>query len=145
MVDQSKRYRRQKCFSGRIFRVLITSEFLIAALRFLPAVILNNRMATSWMGMYCLNMLSIALELARQDPAYEDVASKFFEHFVYICNAMNNIASEGIELWNNEDGFFYDVLTFSRWASFSDENSFHGWINSVVCSSLHLIQKRSIT
>ncbi|MCI0612084.1 glucosidase [bacterium] len=66
--------------------------------------------ATSWMGMYCLNMLSMALELARQDPAYEDVASKFFEHFVYICNAMNNIASEGIELWNNEDGFFYDVL-----------------------------------
>ncbi len=66
--------------------------------------------ATSWMGMYCLNMLSIALELAGQDPAYEDVASKFFEHFVYICNAMNNIANEGIELWNNEDGFFYDVL-----------------------------------
>jgi hypothetical protein len=66
--------------------------------------------ATSWMGMFCLNMLNIALELAREDPAYEDVASKFFEHFVYICNAMNNIASEGIELWNNEDGFFYDVL-----------------------------------
>jgi hypothetical protein len=66
--------------------------------------------ATSWMGMYCLNMLSMALELAREDPAYEDVASKFFEHFVYICNAMNNIASEGIELWDNQDGFFYDVL-----------------------------------
>ena len=40
---------------------------------------------TSWMGMYCLNMLTIALELARENPAYEDVASKFFEHFVYIC------------------------------------------------------------
>ncbi len=66
--------------------------------------------ATSWMGMYCLNMLAIALELAREDNAYEDVASKFFEHFVYICRAMNNIAGEKIELWNSEDGFFYDVL-----------------------------------
>jgi hypothetical protein len=66
--------------------------------------------ATSWMGMYCLNMLSIALELAREDRAYEDVASKFFEHFVYICRAINNIGNEKIELWNKEDGFYYDVL-----------------------------------
>jgi hypothetical protein len=66
--------------------------------------------ATSWMGMYCLNMLAIALELSKEDSAYEDVASKFFEHFVYICRAMNNIGGEGIELWNREDGFFYDVL-----------------------------------
>jgi hypothetical protein len=66
--------------------------------------------ATSWMGMYCLNMLAIALELARVNPAYEDVASKFFEHFAYICRAMNNIGDEGIELWNPEDGFYYDVL-----------------------------------
>ena len=66
--------------------------------------------ATSWMGMYCLNMLSIALELAREDRAYEDVASKFFEHFVYICRAINNIGNEKIELWNKEDGFYYDAL-----------------------------------
>jgi hypothetical protein len=66
--------------------------------------------ATSWMGMYCLNMLSIALELARENRAYEDVASKFFEHFVYICRAMNNIGGQNIELWDQEDGFFYDVL-----------------------------------
>ena len=46
---------------------------------------------TGWMGMYCLNMLAIALELARENPAYEDVASKFFEHFLYIAEAMNNI------------------------------------------------------
>ena len=65
---------------------------------------------TSWMGMYCLNMLAIALELAQEDHAYEDVASKFFEHFVYICRALNNIGDEGIELWNEEDGFYYDVL-----------------------------------
>jgi Mannosylglycerate hydrolase MGH1-like glycoside hydrolase domain len=67
--------------------------------------------ATSWMGMFCLNMLAIALELAQEDPAYEDVASKFFEHFVYICAAVNDIGGRGIELWNGEDGFFYDVLS----------------------------------
>jgi hypothetical protein len=66
--------------------------------------------ATGWMGMYCLNMLAIALELALEDDAYEDVASKFFEHFVYICRAMNEMGGDGVELWNREDGFFYDVL-----------------------------------
>jgi hypothetical protein len=65
---------------------------------------------TSWMGMYCLNMLAIALELAREDPSYEDVASKFFEHFVYIAHAMHDLGGEGINLWDDRDGFFYDVL-----------------------------------
>ena len=65
---------------------------------------------TSWMGMYCLNMLAIALELAHENSAYEDVASKFFEHFVYICEAMNNLGGEGIELWDAKDGFYYDFL-----------------------------------
>ena len=60
---------------------------------------------TSWMGMYCLSMLAIALELAKEDPAYEDVASKFFEHFVYIAHAMNTL-----DLWDEVDGFYYDVL-----------------------------------
>ena len=50
---------------------------------------------TSWMAMYCLNMLAIALELAHDDPAYEDVASKFFEHFLYIAHAMNNMGGDG--------------------------------------------------
>jgi hypothetical protein len=65
---------------------------------------------TSWMGMYCLNMLAIALELAKEDPAYEDVASKFFEHFVHIAHAMNDIGVGGRSLWDDEDGFYYDVL-----------------------------------
>ena len=65
---------------------------------------------TSWMGMFCLNMLAIALELAKEDPAYEDVASKFFEHFVYIARAMNDIGVNGFSLWDDEDGFYYDVL-----------------------------------
>jgi hypothetical protein len=65
---------------------------------------------TSWMGMYCLNMLAIALELSQSNPAYEDIASKFFEHFVYIAKAMNDLGGEGITLWDEEDGFYYDVL-----------------------------------
>ncbi len=65
---------------------------------------------TSWMAMYCLNMLAIALELAAEDDTYEDVASKFWEHFLHISSAMNNLGSEGISLWDDEDGFYYDVL-----------------------------------
>lgn len=65
---------------------------------------------TSWMAMYCLNMLAIALELAKEDTVYEDVASKFFEHFVYISDAMNNVGKENTELWNERDGFYYDVM-----------------------------------
>ena len=64
---------------------------------------------TSWMGMYCLNLLAMAFELARHNPAYEDVATKFFEHFIYIAHAINNLA-EGEGLWDPEDGFFYDQL-----------------------------------
>ena len=65
---------------------------------------------TSWMAMYCLNLLAIALELAKSDDSYEDVATKFWEHFIYISDAMNNLGQEGISLWNEEDGFYYDVL-----------------------------------
>jgi len=65
---------------------------------------------TSWMAMYTLNLLAIALELANEEPCYEDVASKFWEHFVYIAYAMSHRGQDGIGLWNEEDGFFYDVL-----------------------------------
>ncbi len=65
---------------------------------------------TSWMAMYCLNMLAIALELAKENPAYEEIASKFFEHFVYIAHAIHDLGDEGISLWDEEDGFYYDVL-----------------------------------
>ena len=65
---------------------------------------------TGWMAMYSLNLLAIAMELARQDPAYEDVASKFWEHFLYIAHAMNHMGGDGDSLWSEEDGFFYDVL-----------------------------------
>ncbi len=66
--------------------------------------------ATSWMGMYCLNLLAIALELATFSPSYQDVANKFFEHFLLISKAMTDPGDDGVPLWNEEDGFFYDVL-----------------------------------
>ena len=65
---------------------------------------------TSWMGMYCLNMLTIALELAKTNPVYEDIATKFFEHFLYIADAMNHIGEMEASLWDEADGFYYDVL-----------------------------------
>ncbi len=63
---------------------------------------------TSWMAMYCLNMLKIAMELATVDLIYEDVASKFFEHYLHIAKAINSLGETG--LWHEEDGFFYDRL-----------------------------------
>jgi hypothetical protein len=65
---------------------------------------------TGWMAMYSLNLLAIALELAREDSAYEDVASKFWEHFLFIANAINHLGDERTGMWDEEDGFFYDVL-----------------------------------
>lgn len=64
--------------------------------------------ATAWMAFYCGTMLSMALELASEDPVYEDIASKFFEHFISIVDAMNTLGGTG--LWNEEDGFYYDQL-----------------------------------
>ncbi|MFZ5862656.1 MAG: MGH1-like glycoside hydrolase domain-containing protein [Nitrospirota bacterium] len=63
---------------------------------------------TSWMAFYCLNLLAIALELAKTNPSYEDIASKFFEHFLYIADAINHLGGTG--LWDEENGFYHDVL-----------------------------------
>jgi Glycosyl hydrolase family 63 C-terminal domain len=66
---------------------------------------------TSWMAMYSLNLLAIAMELARENPAYEDVASKFWEHFLYIGHAIGHQGRhKNLDLWNEEHGFFYDTL-----------------------------------
>ena len=65
---------------------------------------------TAWMAMYCLNLMRIAIELALHKPVYEDIATKFFEHFLGIANAMANACSGGMGLWNDEDGFFFDSL-----------------------------------
>ncbi len=65
---------------------------------------------TSWMAMYSLNMMRISLELSKHNPVYQDMASKFFEHFLYIAGAMTDMGQQGIGLWDEEDQFFYDVL-----------------------------------
>jgi hypothetical protein len=65
---------------------------------------------TSWMAMYCLNMLNISLELAAENKAYEDVATKFFEHFVYIGAAVNRTDGDGSGLWSEDRGFYFDQL-----------------------------------
>jgi mannosylglycerate hydrolase MGH1-like protein len=74
----------------------------------LPAGHLEQADGTAWMAFYCVTMLAMALELAKEDPAYEDMASKFFEHFVTIADAMNHQGGSG--LWDEEDGFYYDKL-----------------------------------
>jgi hypothetical protein len=71
---------------------------------------INQSDGTAWMAMYTLNLMRIALELALEDLVYEDIASKFFEHFLYIAEAMTNIGGDGIGLWDEKDEFYYDVL-----------------------------------
>lgn len=66
---------------------------------------------TSWMAMYSLNMLEMALELAQHNPNYEDVTTKFFEHFIYIAESLNRIGENWTGSWDEEEGFFYDVLS----------------------------------
>jgi hypothetical protein len=71
---------------------------------------LDQADGTSWMAMYALDLLRISLELAREEPIYQDVATKFFEHFLYIAAAMNDVGRQGVALWDPDDEFFYDVL-----------------------------------
>jgi hypothetical protein len=71
---------------------------------------LNQADGTSWMAMYCLNLLRISLELAQHNPVYEDIATKFFEHFLHIAEAMTNMGDCDLGLWDEEDQFYYDEL-----------------------------------
>jgi hypothetical protein len=72
--------------------------------------ILKQSDATGWMGMFCLNLMRIALELAKDNPAYQSLATKFLEHYVHIGAALNRMGNGDYELWSDRDGFFYDVL-----------------------------------
>lgn len=79
----------------------------------LPAgTTLEQSDATGWMGMFCLNLMRIALELARENPVYESLATKFFQHYIYVARAMKHRGGRNYQLWDEEDGFFYDVLRF---------------------------------
>jgi len=72
--------------------------------------VINQSDGTAWMAMYSLNLMHIALQLALHDPVYEDIASKFFEHFLHIAEAMTKIGDDSIGLWDETDKFYYDVL-----------------------------------
>jgi hypothetical protein len=78
--------------------------------RFADGTRLEQSDGTSWMGMFCLNMLRVAVELALENHVYENIATKFFEHFLSIAAAMNKLCGRGIGLWDEEDEFYYDVL-----------------------------------
>ena len=79
----------------------------------LPAgAVLEQSDATGWMGMFCLNLMRIALELAKENHAYEALATKFFQHYIYVGAAMKKMGGRRYSLWDEEDGFFYDVLTY---------------------------------
>ena len=74
--------------------------------------ILEQSDATGWMGFFCLYMMRIALELAKENKAYEGLATKFFEHYIYIGAAMKKMGGRDYQLWDEKDGFFYDVLRY---------------------------------
>lgn len=75
-------------------------------------VVLEQSDATGWMGMYCLNLMRIALELAKENKVYESLATKFFQHYIYVGAAMKNMGGKNYSLWDEEDQFFYDVLRY---------------------------------
>jgi hypothetical protein len=74
--------------------------------------ILQQADATSWMAMYSLNMMRISLELAKSNPVYQDMSTKFFEHFLYIAGAMSSMGENDAGLWDDEDEFYYDCMKF---------------------------------
>ncbi|HET6386311.1 MAG TPA: glucosidase [Armatimonadota bacterium] len=78
----------------------------------MAGVILEQSDATGWMGMFCLNLMRIALELARENSVYEHLATKFFEHYIYVGAAMKSMGSADMDLWDERDNFFYDILKF---------------------------------
>ena len=93
---------------------------------------INQADGTSWMAMYCLNLMRIALELARRNPVYEDIATKFFEHFLHIAEAMNNIGEAGIGPWDEQDEFYYDILNLPDGQHHSSEGALDGRVDSAL-------------
>ena len=89
---------------------MITSASLIVIPQIPEGGYLDQSDGTSWMAMFSLNMLRISLELSKTNPVYQELATKFFEHFLYIAQSMTNMGSKGFGLWDEEDGFYYDAL-----------------------------------
>ena len=78
----------------------------------LDGAVLEQADATGWMGMFCLSLMRMALELAKENPVYEALATKFFQHYAYVAAAMKKMGSRDYQLWDETDGFFYDVLRY---------------------------------
>ena len=106
---------------------------------------------TAWMGFYCTTMLAIAIELAQHDPSYEDIASKFFEHYIQIADALNGLGGTG--LWHEEDGFYYDHLKLGEQSVPMRVRSLVGWLpllavtvldEEVIHAKLPRFQKRTL-
>lgn len=76
----------------------------------IPDILIEQSDGTAWMGMYCLNMLKISSELAKTDLEYKEWGGKFLQHFFYIADALNHIGSDGLNLWDEEDKFYYDLM-----------------------------------
>ena len=92
---------------------------------------------TSWMAMFCIYMIAMALELSKEDPAYEDIFLKYIYHFMYITSAMQNIGEENISLWDKQDEFFYDVLRFPSHGGMIAKGAFAGRADpGIRCSDL---------
>src|SRR5262249_10606354 len=83
------------------------------SMRCADGAILEQSDASGYMGMFCLNMMRIALELAKENPAYESLAIKFFQHYTLIAHAMKHMGGRDYQLWDEKDGFFYDVLRYA--------------------------------
>ncbi|MES2199373.1 MAG: glucosidase [Chlamydiota bacterium] len=79
--------------------------------KFMEGATIQQSDGTGWMAMFCLNLMRIALELAKTTPSYESLATKFFQHFVYIAHAIKNMGQKGFGLWSEQDHFFYDALS----------------------------------
>ncbi len=101
---------------------------------------LNQADGTAWMGLYCSAMLTIAIELAQTRPAYEDIASKFFEHFISIIDAINHLGGSG--LWDDDDGFYFDQLMFEGGTSKS--LNVHSIVGIVPVFAVGLLHKEEI-
>ncbi len=82
------------------------------SLRMSGGIKLQQSDGTGWMALFCLNLMRIALELAKENRVYESLATKFFEHYVYIGHAMKKRGTQDYEMWSDKDGFYYDVLTY---------------------------------
>ena len=87
---------------------------------------------TAWMAMFCLNMLRMSIELSERDAVYEDMTIKFLEHFLYIAEAMTDMGSEGIGLWDDQDNFFYDVLSMPSGQKIPHASALNGRAHSPV-------------